>query len=218
MSEKDLFSKYVKPGDVVFDIGANVGLTVRAFLELGAGQVYAFEPSPNNFDDLVNNCKGEKVVCLQVALHEREYTCVTPFKDCRTDYTDHRGKKMDSAQTINYRTLKSVCDEQNLVLPDIVKLDVEGMESLVMKTFDFLLKSRRAILFVEIHAQPRSLDNQDYADNPHYRYPDEGGYDFNRLKNLGYIIERTDGTLFSPLEDWNFPEATHEMFVFKPSA
>lgn len=216
MSEIDLFRKYTKPGDIVYDIGANVGNTVRDFLRLDAKYVYAFEPSPNNFGDLINNCQGFPVTCLKVALHEKEYTCDTPFKDCRTDYTDDTGKKMDSIQQITYCTLESVMKQQSLPAPDVIKLDVEGMESLVLNTFEFLWKGKRPIVYVEIHAQPRAMDNQNYADNPHFRYPEQGGFDFNLLKSFDYYVENSAGEAFSLTEDWNFSEGTHSMFILIP--
>ena len=40
-----LYAEFVKPGDLVFDIGAHVGDRVRAFRRLGA-RVIAIEPQP----------------------------------------------------------------------------------------------------------------------------------------------------------------------------
>jgi FkbM family methyltransferase len=42
---KELYGQFVKPGDLVFDIGAHVGDRVRAFRRLGA-RVVAVEPQP----------------------------------------------------------------------------------------------------------------------------------------------------------------------------
>lgn len=53
----DFFTRYIRPGDVVFDIGANVGLYTRLFAQLvGAnGVVHAFEPTSQIFGCLVRN-------------------------------------------------------------------------------------------------------------------------------------------------------------------
>lgn len=217
MTERELFQKYVKTGDVVYDIGANIGITVRDFLSLGAKHVYAFEPSPNNFHDLQKNCENEPVTCLQIALHEKEYSCVTPFKDCRTDYTDSSGLKMDTEQLIHYKTLQSVITELGMTLPDIIKLDIEGMESLVLKTFDFLFQSKRPVMLVEIHAKRRGDELQDYPDNPHFRWSDEGGFDFNLLKGFNYSVEYGDGSRASKDSDWNPYPGQHSSIVLIPN-
>ena len=54
------FSGALKLGDTVWDVGANVGYYTRQFAECigGAGQVYAFEPSPVNFARLGAACHG----------------------------------------------------------------------------------------------------------------------------------------------------------------
>jgi FkbM family methyltransferase len=52
-----LFKKIVKPGDIVLDLGANIGyFTLLAAKLVGTkGKVYAFEPEPNNFNYLRKN-------------------------------------------------------------------------------------------------------------------------------------------------------------------
>src|ERR1700677_2231438 len=39
------YSQYIRPGDLVFDVGANVGVYAEIFSELGA-EVVAVEPNP----------------------------------------------------------------------------------------------------------------------------------------------------------------------------
>src|SRR4051812_6131238 len=42
---RELYRPYVRPGDLVFDIGANAGRVTETFMALGA-QVVAVEPNP----------------------------------------------------------------------------------------------------------------------------------------------------------------------------
>lgn len=55
--ETDLFYKIVKPGDVVVDVGANIGYytLIAAGLVGKEGKVYAFEPEPSNYKLLTKN-------------------------------------------------------------------------------------------------------------------------------------------------------------------
>ena len=56
-SETKTIKTHVKKGDVVLDIGANIGYYTLIFAELVGekGKVYAFEPDPTNFDLLRKN-------------------------------------------------------------------------------------------------------------------------------------------------------------------
>lgn len=186
MNEFELYKKYFKPGFVVYDIGAHIGEHAIHLAKMGAERVYAFEPSNLNFDELVaNTAKFPTITNCKVALHAQSYECVTRFRDC----SDARikGSAQDTEQPIKYVMLEEYIEENEMLLPDFVKMDIEGMESLVLNSFDFLFKSSRPIISLEIHAAPKG-EKQNYKDNPHWKYPNEGGFDFNKLKDYGYIM------------------------------
>jgi hypothetical protein len=44
-NERDFYRRFIRPGDLVFDVGANVGKRSAVFLDLGA-TVVAIEPNP----------------------------------------------------------------------------------------------------------------------------------------------------------------------------
>jgi 16S rRNA A1518/A1519 N6-dimethyltransferase RsmA/KsgA/DIM1 with predicted DNA glycosylase/AP lyase activity len=46
LQHRSLLSEFIKPGDLAFDIGANVGNKTETLLSLGA-TVVAFEPQPS---------------------------------------------------------------------------------------------------------------------------------------------------------------------------
>lgn len=196
------YDNFIKKDDIVYDIGAHVGGMSNLFIEKGAKKVYAFEPSKLNFALLETNTKNKNIVCYNIGFNDSEYSCITKFKDCREDLV------RDSEQEISYKRLDSFVDEAGLELPDFIKIDIEGMESIIFKTFDFLLREKRPVIFTEFHVPHLGDKNQDYNDNPHWRMPDEGGYDFNELKRHDYcFIDKslnitTDG-------DFNPPRYSH---------
>ena len=214
MNEFDLYKKYIKPGSVAYDIGAHIGI-IAIQMKMSGADVYAFEPSSNNFPYLKINCEKAGIKCFDVALHEKTYHCLTQFKDCRTDYKNEEGKTVDTFQQIKYCVLENFIKENNLPMPNFIKLDIEGMESLVLKTFKFLFETVRPTIYVEIHAQSKTLDNQNYADNPHWVWPEDGGFDFNSLKDFGYKIIINDKILDSST-DWNPIPMTHSNMILIP--
>src|SRR3990167_1916537 len=66
--ETELIQKEIQKGDVVLDIGANIGYYTLIFAKLVGenGKVFAFEPDPTNFDLLKQNVEnnGYKNVVL----------------------------------------------------------------------------------------------------------------------------------------------------------
>lgn len=73
-----LMMRAIKPGDFVIDVGANVGIftVLMAKLVGDTGMVYAFEPDPDNFTQLVRNIElnhGINVIaCLNPVWEKRE--------------------------------------------------------------------------------------------------------------------------------------------------
>lgn len=66
--ETELVQKEIKRGDVVLDIGANIGYWTLIFAKLVGeeGRVFAFEPDPTNFALLNNNIvKNENYMRFQ---------------------------------------------------------------------------------------------------------------------------------------------------------
>ena len=60
--EQWILQRFVLPGDVVYDIGANIGMHTALFSSLvgSAGHVYAFEPNPNLQPGLLRTIGGMK--------------------------------------------------------------------------------------------------------------------------------------------------------------
>jgi FkbM family methyltransferase len=215
MNEFDLYKKYINKGSVAYDIGAHIGV-IAIQMRMNGAEVYAFEPFSNNFPYLKVNCERAGIKCFDVAVHEKTYECFTQFKDCRTDYIDYNGKKMDSVQHIKYCLLEDFIKNNGLPLPNFIKLDIEGMESIVLKTFKFLFESSRPTIYVEIHAQPKEIDNQNYENNPHWVWPEDGGFDFNSLKNFNYKIIINDQFVSDDL-DWNPKAGYHSNMILIPA-
>lgn len=130
--EYDAFRRDVRPGDVVFDIGANVGAYTMLYAQwVGAdGRVYAFEPASEPFDGLAQlldaNGLSSRVVAVQAAVAESEGVATV--------------------------TVDAVCQRERLT-PRLIKIDVEGAELEVLRGARKTIAAGGAALklYVEMH-------------------------------------------------------------------
>ena len=135
---------FLKPGDVLFDVGANVGaysLVAAKFFE-GGVRVYAFEPAFLNYTQLcknvhLNRCQGS-VVPLPVALSDKtalgvfNYYNLIPGGALHTlgAAVDHKGEAFEPVFTqhmISYR-LDDLVEQFGVPVPNHIKIDVDGIE------------------------------------------------------------------------------------------
>ncbi len=149
--------RYLRADDVLYDIGANVGVVALHAAQIC--DVVAFEPDPSFRARLERN----------VALNPGTQVRVLPYAASDGDgdvvlYTDgaegnspslrhQRGEK--DAVTIPGRTIDSLVASGTLPPPTILKIDIEGAELLALRGANGLLGStgRPRALFIEIHPQ-----------------------------------------------------------------
>jgi FkbM family methyltransferase len=111
-SREKYFKKIIKKGDIVLDLGANIGYFTCLFAQLvgETGKVYAFEPEPTNFQLLKKNV--EKNNYKNVILEEKAVSNKT--HKTRLFLTDNGSMDHRLYQTDQKR---------NSVEVDVVKLD-----------------------------------------------------------------------------------------------
>lgn len=139
--EYDAFRRDVRTGDVVFDIGANLGAYTMLFAQWAGpeGRVFAFEPASEPFDGLTRlldaNGLSPRVVAVAAAVAERE------------GLTDLHGELHVPTVTID-----AVCQRER-VMPRLIKIDVEGAELEVLRGARKTITSGGAELklYVEMH-------------------------------------------------------------------
>lgn len=165
---------WFKPGDVFYDIGANVGaysLVAFRFLN-GKTKIYAFEPGFVTFPQLCRNIylnhAGEAIVPLQVALSDQ--TSITPFHyqnlvtggalHALGDPIDQHGKQFQpvfTLPTLSYR-LDDFVRQFGLPMPNHIKIDVDGTEYQILKG------AKEMLSHSELHSILLEF-NQEHEDN-----------------------------------------------------
>ena len=141
--------RYVKPNDLVFDIGANVGEFTQAFLSMGAN-VVAVEPQP----EIAMHIPTEATVLVKAvgsqAGTETFYACAgSPPLSTLSPFVRDQAPPFTSSgfveRQVEVTTLDALIDEYGE--PVFTKIDVEGWEAHVLAGLSTPLKA----LSFEVH-------------------------------------------------------------------
>ncbi len=162
-------------GKVIFDIGAHIGFHSLYFARLVGpkGKVYAFEPNPKNVERL--NLIREKnadikniITVIDVAVSDvlgtEEFSMSEDIESGRSS-----GGFIDTADTIwgreafkmrgfketRVKTVSLDLFSKELGIkesPDLIKIDVEGAESLVLLGAKNMLLTKKPIILLEVHS------------------------------------------------------------------
>jgi len=142
-----------KEADVIFDFGANVGVTALYFrLRYPESTIYCFEPDPNNVRRLRNQATmigGLRV--RKVALWSSDGS-LSFYADSHRGSLSSVSRVNDRQQEIEVqtRTLESLLKAENITRIDLLKFDIEGSEEEAFNAFD--CHGQVNALFGELHA------------------------------------------------------------------
>jgi len=155
-SELELLGLFIKPGDVVVDVGANIGTHTVSFAQRASatGQVYAFEPQRIVFQSLCANLALNglyNVRAFHAALSREPGTIAVP--PIAYGEPGNQGgvalaasaKPAADAERVPVMTL----DGLGLERCRLIKIDVEGMELDVLEGGRTLIPAARPILYLE---------------------------------------------------------------------
>jgi FkbM family methyltransferase len=130
---------FLKPGDVAFDVGANVGLyTVLLAKTVGdAGRVVAFEPDNRAFDHLQDNLKLNGISntgCFRKALGDRTGPArLYSSRIIGGSSLVVTGRGASGAEIVDIVAGDELVAARGLPVPRAVKIDVEGYEYSVIR-------------------------------------------------------------------------------------
>ena len=163
----DALHAHLRPTDVFWDIGANIGvhaLTVRRVFP--HVRTICFEPSPFSYCRLVWNARANHagdVSLLNIALSDHEGYASLDVCLCgnsgTTALTSVRGRGVVPNHHMlpcRIETAANVVRSRLAPAPNVMKLDVEGHEESVLRGFGDLLfnPGLRAIVFANAAASP----------------------------------------------------------------
>ncbi len=151
--ETSLMQLELKEGDVVVDVGANIGYYTLIFARrVGpAGKVYAFEPDPNNFELLRKNVQingYHNVILERKAVAERTgqrrlYLAPHNKGDHRL-YASPENRPWVDVQTVALDDYFAIRQERI----DLIKMDIQGAEGLALAGMPRLLEDNPGVRLV----------------------------------------------------------------------
>jgi FkbM family methyltransferase len=181
---------HIKSGDIVYDIGANVGF-YSVFASQLCSEVVAFEPYPPNFRQLKRNISYNKgsVRPYNIALSDKNET--VGFTAPESAVGHGTGRIGGNKFKVKTRRGDDLVADEGLIAPDIVKIDVEGAEGMVIDGMDGSLRDCRRI-YVELHlpAEHRtSGESYDRSPTETIRMLHDIGFDTRIVRNRGEEIQ-----------------------------
>jgi len=174
-SERRFIRAIARPGDVVVDVGANVGLLTLAMARAvgPGGRVIAVEPVPANARRLRENLsRGDigRVDVVEAAIDDHDgllhlgRSPESGDSSATSGWWSARGSASAEGErvTVPARTLEGILDELHADAGDsavrLVKIDTEGMEASVLKSMGpWLNPSRSRALLMECVVHPEGL-------------------------------------------------------------
>ena len=132
----------VRPGDVVFDIGANIGFHSILLADLigPEGRLYAFEPNPELLPALRRTAQSRgnaEVFGLAVSDEQTTATLYVPEYNLMASLANWTKPQHSAGEvravTIETRRLDDLIASGTLLRPDFLKCDVEGAELKVFR-------------------------------------------------------------------------------------
>ncbi len=150
-NETKLIQDIIDKGDVILDIGANIGYYTLQFSKLTGrnGLVYAFEPEPKNFNLLKKHIELDKcsnVILINKGVSNKESTIRLYLSDINIGM--HRAYKslVCSNQYIEMDTIildNYFIDTEEKI--DFIKIDIEGYEYFAFQGMKAILKRNNQI-------------------------------------------------------------------------
>lgn len=159
--ERELFEleKFLGPGKVFIDVGANLGIyAVLAGKLVGKrGRVIAFEPTAQSFAGLQKNLMLNRFansIAFQVALSERSgkawlYYGTDPVRNSLgKDPAFENG-----GEAVRTETLDDMLQRASVRRVDLIKIDAEGAEELVLRGAKQILTRMRPVVMYEVNPE-----------------------------------------------------------------
>ena len=193
-------ARIIRAGDVVLDIGANIGAhTLGMAKSVGPnGTVFAIEPSDFAFTKLLRNLSlnpglATRVRARQLFLSDRAITppreiyASWPLQSSASVHPKHRGRLV-SMESAEVETLDGFVSRHEITRLNLIKIDVDGQEVPVLRGGSATLGKFHPKLVMELSPYQHKENNNQFGDL------------VELLKTSGYSMQNADNGKPVPLD------------------
>ena len=184
---------------VAFDVGANIGIFACFMAGIGAREVHCFEPVPETFCRLKRNVIANRLLhrcvlnCLAVGTRDELLTFEIRSKSPATNRLAPSAANVSvldvaTLQHVAATSIDSYCRVFRIERIDFMKVDVEGMETQVLKGGEHMLSQKR-IMAILLEACPRNLVAAGSSASALYKQVALSGYGAYHLSATGNVGE-----------------------------
>ncbi len=202
----DWIDEEFKPGEILYDIGANVGVyTLYASLKNPRGQVYSFEPECQNFARLCKNLWANKinnVIPCNFALSEKteaNHFYVSAKELGSSMHSFGRVSEYQGARPVALKqgvfgvSLDELVSKFDYPQPTLLKIDVDGLEPEILAGARRTLEhSKLRSVLVELSQSHKKFDSI-----------------MNDLSQLGFQLHRKSNWIYQEMGQ------TMQNYIFK---
>jgi FkbM family methyltransferase len=152
-----IYEKIIKSGDVVVDVGSNIGIHTLYLSKLVGkmGKVYSFEPEPNNFALLKKNVEFNKcnnVIVEQKAISNRTGKIKLSLSDSMAGHRISNSDSQENTIIIDSVSLDDYFKNHDRKI-DFIKIDTEGFDGNVIQGMKKIFaKSKNLNMLTEFHS------------------------------------------------------------------
>lgn len=160
--------------NTIFDVGANVGLTVQNFSKVfPQAKIYSFEPVSSTFESLRKNTRGIKnVECHKIAFSDQAGSVdIKLYDEGRSSLNSLNVNAMNvsehaAVESIRTDTIDNFLKiNKDIASIDLLKLDTEGFEIPVLKGASESLRNKKIkLIYVEVGFSKENERNTYFVD------------------------------------------------------
>lgn len=212
-----VYHQFVKPGYTVYDLGANTGIHSLLFSKLvgKTGKVFAMEPLPENIkeiESIISLNHVENIEIIDKAIAEKSGTL--KFKMGNTNKQGSLvgiGCETGDEIEVKVTTLDQLI-HTGLPLPDFIKIDIEGAESLAVEGFSQSINQSYPIFAIDLHTPEQDVKVGKFFQKHGYklyRLGDENAKRFTNQTEILVEINKMDSGWPDPDGVWGTIIAIH---------
>jgi len=183
--EIELLKKHLKPGDVVLDIGANIGYYAELISKLVGekGRVHCFEPDGTNFKHLQNNCgKISNLLLNNKAVGPKtEKLKIYTSKNLNVDHRTYEPEDYDAVLEIDAVSVDDYLEGKNQQV-QLIKMDIQGFEMQAVQGMKDTLKNNPGLKIIS-EFWPYGLRKAGSSALAYFEFLRQNGFTVQLLKN-----------------------------------